>query len=88
MHSPDALKALEVPQLDGHVRRAGGQQFASLVEGDVLHRVCVAFQCALKVSCLVVPHLREESKQHTIFNKDKTYMKNKKQKTVHLLEHS
>lgn len=57
MHGSDALKALEVPQLDGHVCRAGGQQLASLVKGDVLDRVSVALQRPLKVSCLIVPHL-------------------------------
>lgn len=37
MHGPDALKALEVPQLDGHVCGAGREQFACVVKGDVLH---------------------------------------------------
>lgn len=60
MHGPDALEALEVPQLDGHVCGAGSEQFAGLVEGNVLHRVCVALQCALKVSRLVVPNLQDE----------------------------
>lgn len=32
MHGPDALKALEIPQLDSHVCRAGRKQFASLVK--------------------------------------------------------
>lgn len=61
MHGPDALEALEIPQLDGHVGRTGGQQLAGLVEGDVLHGVRVALQGAFKVSRLVVPNLHRQS---------------------------
>lgn len=32
MHGPDALEALEVPQLDSHVCRARSKQFAGLVK--------------------------------------------------------
>lgn len=58
VHGPDALKALEVPEFDGHVCWAGGQQLSSLIKGDVLHRVCMTLQSSLKVSCFIVPHLR------------------------------
>ena len=75
MHGPDALEALEVPELDGHVCGARGQQLSRLVEGDVLHRVCVAFQGALKVSCLIVPHLHRH--RHRGREKFKTAEKNK-----------
>ena len=59
MHGADALKALEVPEFDGHVGGAGCQQLASVVEGDVLHRICVSLQCPLKIPRLIVPHLGE-----------------------------
>lgn len=66
MHGSDAFKDLEVPQLDSHVCRAGCEQFAILVKRDVLHRICVALQCAFKVSCLIVPHLEDSVFMHLL----------------------
>lgn len=51
------VRLLEVPQLDRHVCAAGHQQLAGLVEGDVLHRVCVSLERALVLAGLKVPHL-------------------------------
>lgn len=31
-----------------------------MVKGDILDSICVAFHCLLKVSCLVVPYLKEQ----------------------------
>lgn len=61
MHGSDALKALEIPQLDSHVCRAGCKQFSSLVKRDILYRVRVALQCAFKISRLVIPHLQDKT---------------------------
>lgn len=61
MHGSDAFKALEIPQLDSHVRRAGRKQLSSLVKRDILYRVRVALQRALKISRLVVPHLHDKT---------------------------
>lgn len=61
MHCSDALKSLKIPQFDAHVGWTWSQQFSCLVKADVLHRVCVALQGSLKVSCLVVPHLQSHA---------------------------
>lgn len=66
MHGSDALKALEIPQLDSHVCRAGCKQFSSLVKRDILYRVCVALQCAFKISCLIIPHLEDDRFTHLL----------------------
>lgn len=65
VHGPDALKALEVPEFDGHVRRARGQQLSSLIKGDVLHWVSVTLQGTLKIPSLIVPNLQNNATEHT-----------------------
>lgn len=62
MHSSDAFKALEIPQLNGHISRTGGQQFASVVKRNILHRVCMTLKGSFKVSRLIIPHLTSEQK--------------------------
>ena len=57
MHSLQTLKCLEVPKFDRHVCRAGDEQFTGVIEGNVLHRVRMPFECALKISRLVIPYL-------------------------------
>lgn len=61
MHGSDAFKALEIPQLDSHVCRAGCKQFSSLVKRDILYRVRMTLQCAFKISCLIIPHLQDKT---------------------------
>lgn len=71
MHGPDALKAPEVPEFNGHVRRARSQQLSSLIKGDVLHRVSVTLQGTLKIPSLVVPNLQNNATEHThLFQSD------------------
>ncbi len=65
VHGPDALKALEVPKFDGHVRRARSQQLSSLIKGDVLHRVSVTLQGTLEIPSLVVPNLQNNATEQT-----------------------
>lgn len=64
VHGPDALEALEVPEFDGHIGWAGGQQLSSLIKGDVLHGVRMSLQSSLEISCFVVPHL--QTHKHTL----------------------
>lgn len=64
MHGPDALKALEVPEFDGHVCRARSQQLSSLIKGDVLHRVSVTLQGTLEIPSLIVPNLQNNAIEH------------------------
>ncbi len=65
MHGPDTLEALEVPELNGHVRWTGGEQLSSVVKGNVLHRVCVALEGPFKVTRFIVPYLVQT--QNTCF---------------------
>ena len=52
----DALIGSEVPQLDGHVCAARRQHFTLTIESQILHRVCVALQCPLKIPRFKVPN--------------------------------
>lgn len=62
MHGSDTLKSLEIPQLNGHVCRTGGQELATVVERNILHRVCVALQGSFKITRLVIPYLNRVDK--------------------------
>lgn len=58
VHGLDASERLmEIPQLDGHVCTAGGEQLARGVECDILHAVSVALQRSLEVAAFKVPYL-------------------------------
>lgn len=61
LHASERL--MEIPQLDGHVRAAGGEQLAGDVERDVLHAIGVALQRSLEVAALEVPYLYREQKK-------------------------
>lgn len=58
VHSFDASERLvEIPQLDGHVCAARGEQLARGVERDILYAVGVAFQRSFEVAAFKVPYL-------------------------------
>lgn len=58
VHGLDAgERLLEIPQLDGHIRAAGGEKFARGIKRDVLHAIGVALQRSLEVTALKVPYL-------------------------------
>lgn len=61
VHGLDASERLvEIPQLDGHVRTAGGEQLARGVERDILYAVGVALQRSFEVTALKVPYLERQ----------------------------
>lgn len=60
VHSLDASERLmEIPQLDGHIRAAGGEQLAWGIERNVLHAIGVALQRSLEITALKVPYLEQ-----------------------------
>merc|ERR1719507_1904887 len=52
-----ALVAVEVPQLDRHVRAAARQHLTLFVQTDILNRVCVSFHGPFIIPSLKVPQL-------------------------------
>jgi len=71
VHGLDASERLmEIPQLDGHVRAAGGEQLARGVKRNVLHAVGVAFERSLEIATFKIPYLEGKKDKYInyVFN--------------------